>query len=182
MTTNVLSAFLIPSKILLTSCIMIFCFTITIFTLPSYGADQMLTTGETAPDFTLPDLAGKQYSLFAHKGEDEYTMLLFWGVWCPYCREIMVMLSNMHHKLRAQNISIVTISLRESPTKISLFVNKLDSDIITLVDEWGELKNPYKIKDVPLLVVLNKDLEVISSTTTTSSKMVSNIISNISNN
>jgi thiol-disulfide isomerase/thioredoxin len=39
--------------------------------------------GQTAPDFTLTDLSGKQHKLSDYRGKD--VMLVFWATWCTPC-------------------------------------------------------------------------------------------------
>lgn len=140
-------------------------------------ADQsIIEKGKKAPDFTLPDLKGEAYTLSSQIGEHKTTLLLIWGVWCPYCREIMVMLNKDYRRLKAAGMHIVTISIRESPKKVAMFVNKLKPDFIALTDEWGDLKTPYQIKDVPKIVILEKDHTVNSMAITTSAKKVESMI------
>ena len=140
------------------------------------AAESVITKGEKAPDFTLPDLNGLKYTLSSHIGEQKLSLILIWGVWCPYCRAIMVMLKNEYAKLHGQGMQIITISIRESPSKVGLFINKLAPGFVVLVDEWGALKDPYQIKDVPRIVILNRDREVEAMAITTSAKMVNNMI------
>lgn len=144
--------------------------------LSSRAEKNVITEGERAPDFTLPDLKGNTYTLSSHLGEQKATLILIWGVWCPYCREIMVQLKKAYEKLHAQGMEIITISIRESPRKVALFTNKLNPAFVVLVDEWGDLKEPYQIKDVPRIVILNQDQKVKAMATTTSAEMVNDMI------
>ena len=154
-------------------------FIICIFTIPpypSYAADAVVALGHTAPDFTLPNLDGVEYTLSAHKGEHKATLILVWGVWCPYCRAIMVMLKKEYAQLRAKGMEVVSISIRENPRKIAMFTKKLNPGFVVLTDEWGDLKESYKIKDVPRVVLLDKNHKVEAMAITTSAEMIRKMI------
>ena len=145
----------------------------------SQAGQSIIEKGKTAPDFTLPDLKGEDYTLSRHiVGKHKATLLIIWGVWCPYCRAIMVMLKKEYPRLKAKGMEIITISIRESPKKIRLFINKLKPDFIVLTDEWGDLKDPYQIKDVPRIVILDKEGKVDTMAITTSAKIVETMIQN----
>jgi peroxiredoxin len=47
-------------------------------------APQMLSTGSTAPDFTLRDANGASYTLAAQRGHP--VLLEFFAIWCPVCQ------------------------------------------------------------------------------------------------
>lgn len=46
---------------------------------PAQGAAE----GQPAPDFVLPDAAGKDVALSSLQGK--WVVLDFWGSWCPWC-------------------------------------------------------------------------------------------------
>ncbi len=140
------------------------------------AGEMTIEKGKKAPDFTLPDLKGEEYTLSNHSGEYKATLIVIWGVWCPYCRAIMVELKKDYSRLKAAGMEIVSISIRESPKKVALFINKLTPDFIVLTDEWGDLKDPYQIKDVPRIVILDRDQNVDSMAITTSAKTVKSMV------
>src|SRR5581483_3682901 len=50
--------------------------------------------GRAAPDFTLPDLAGKPVRLAELRGKTA-VLINFWATWCPPCREEMPTLERL---------------------------------------------------------------------------------------
>ena len=47
--------------------------------------EQALQTGQTAPDFTLPDAYGKQVSLSGLLAQGPVILSFYSGEWCPFC-------------------------------------------------------------------------------------------------
>lgn len=59
-------------------------------------ATQVVTLGEVAPGFTLPDLSGKPVSLADFKGSK--TLLLFWNPGCGFCQQMLADLKAWENK------------------------------------------------------------------------------------
>jgi peroxiredoxin len=72
--------------------------------------------GSKAPDFTLPDLEGKPFSLSSYGGK--VVLLDFWATWCPPCREEMPMFQELHNLYRERGFEVVGISLDENAADI----------------------------------------------------------------
>lgn len=143
---------------------------------PGSAEPDQLQAGQPAPLFRLPDLHDREFSLVNLAGEQRVVVLLFWGVWCPFCREIMVRLRDLHVELHPEGLEIVTISMRESRNKIRMFIDMLRPAYLVLVDEWAETQEPYAIRDVPRIVVLDGDLTVLATRITTSMPVMENLI------
>lgn len=52
-------------------------------TLARKEAEELIKEGAPAPQFTLKDITGKEFSLSSLKGK--YVILDFWGSWCGWC-------------------------------------------------------------------------------------------------
>jgi peroxiredoxin len=68
--------------------------------------------GQVAPDFTLPDLAGKNISLSSFKGK--YVLVDFWASWCKPCRMENPNVVTAYNKYKGKNFTIVGVSLDKS--------------------------------------------------------------------
>lgn len=73
-----------------------------------------LRTGDTAFEFTLPDINNNPVSLSSFRGR--YVLLNFWASWCPPCRGDNIYLSALYHQYKYSNFTIVGVSLDDSRT------------------------------------------------------------------
>ncbi len=135
-----------------------------------------LEKGVQAPNFVLPDLKGNKIELKECIGKQKVNVIIIWGVWCPYCRAILVMLKDIYQEYKGNGLEIIAVSIRESPFKVSLFINALKPDFPVLIDEWAELKESYQLKDVPRIVLLNKDGIIEYAEITTSADKIKKVI------
>ncbi len=74
---------------------------------------QMLTVGESAPQFQLKDAMGKTVSLSDFK--DKIVLIDFWGTWCGPCKMAMPSIQKVHAKYNDKGVMVIGISCREKP-------------------------------------------------------------------
>ncbi|UCJ06610.1 TlpA family protein disulfide reductase [Chitinophaga pendula] len=74
-----------------------------------------LLPGATAPDFSMPDVNGKQVSLSSLRGQ--YVLLDFWASWCPNCRREHPNVINLYNKYKNKNFTVLGVSLDEHKEK-----------------------------------------------------------------
>ena len=72
---------------------------------------------QSAPNFTLQDLSGKEVSLWQHKGQ--IVLLDFWATWCAPCRRSIPELVDIQEKYRDQGLVILGIST-DDPRRTSI--------------------------------------------------------------
>jgi peroxiredoxin len=66
--------------------------------------------GETAPDFSLPAVAGPEtVSLADYRGRSPLLLTLLVGLWCPFCRRQLVQLGAYEGKLKALGIESLAV-------------------------------------------------------------------------
>jgi peroxiredoxin len=78
------------------------------------GAVRAYELGETPDNFTLPDLAGADGSLFDHLGD--VIVLNFFTTWCPGCNEEAAHLENDIWQIYGEeNVTVLAVDIMELP-------------------------------------------------------------------
>jgi cytochrome c biogenesis protein CcmG/thiol:disulfide interchange protein DsbE len=76
-----------------------------------------------APDFALPDAAGKLIQLSSLKGQ--VVMLNFWATWCPPCKVEMPSFLGLQRKYKDRGFTIIAVSLDEGWEPVKPFAASL---------------------------------------------------------
>ena len=117
---------------------------------------EPLTVGMAAPDFTLPDMAGKNQQLSDYRGK--VIFLNFWATWCKPCKEEMPSMQVLWDSLKKEDFVMLAVSMdRVTTTKeISPFVENLKLTFPILTDSWGQTDKRYKLMGVPETYIIDQ--------------------------
>jgi peroxiredoxin len=118
---------------------------------------ELLTVGMPAPDFTLPDMAGKNQKLSDYRGK--VVFLNFWATWCKPCKEEMPSMQALWDNLKQEEFIMLAISMDRVTTKkdIPPFVENMKLTFPILTDSWGQTDSRYKLMGVPETYIIDQN-------------------------
>jgi len=112
-------------------------------------------SGEKAPDFTLKDIYGKEFSLSDFKGK--VVILDFFYINCSACRAEIDELKQIKSKFGAQ-VVIISISVNPMDTNEALRKFAKEHGINWIVArDTANLADTYGVSAVPTLVIIDKE-------------------------
>lgn len=112
--------------------------------------------GQTAPDFTLNDLAGKPVSLAALRGK--VVIVNFWATWCPPCRAEMPSMELLHRELADEGLVMLAINVeKDGRQTVPKFLAASPHSFPILFDEKEEIQKRYGVDKFPESYVIRKD-------------------------
>ncbi|WP_058307717.1 TlpA family protein disulfide reductase [Gracilibacillus massiliensis] len=113
---------------------------------------KQLQEGETAANFTLPNLHGESINALNHN--QEYVLVNFWATWCPPCIEELPDLQTFEDR-NPDLVKILAVNVTESETSVSNvqdFVEDYTFDVV--LDKENEVYDRYSVINMPTSFVI----------------------------
>jgi thiol-disulfide isomerase/thioredoxin len=117
--------------------------------------------GAAAPGFSFTALDGRQVDL--HKLESEYTIVLFWGTWCPHCENVMEGLSGLYNRYSGQRpgfLEVVAIGIEDQEHPWREYIEEHGYNWINFsaYKKWDcEIARLYNPAGTPAMFLLDRD-------------------------
>ena len=84
-----------------------------------YRSDDLQKRGTPAPDFSLVDLEGRQYTRDSYHGK--WILLTFWGTWCSACIREIPALNYLGANYKSK-LTVVSVAMNDSPQTLRTFL------------------------------------------------------------
>jgi len=111
-----------------------------------------------APDFTLPDLDGKQIAL--SNFSDKIVLLDFWATWCEPCVAEIPHLNALQEKYTARGLRVIAVVVESGSVKdIRQFLTKHKVNYQLLIGN-DAVVNKYKVTGFPTTLVIDPQRQI----------------------
>ena len=108
-----------------------------------------------APDFAVPDLAGRAVRLSGLRGK--VVVLNLWATWCPPCVEEMPSLERLYAELGA-DLAVLAVSQDEDGKRVVVpFVERMHLSFPVLLDPERQVGDRYGVSGYPETFVIDRN-------------------------
>ena len=117
------------------------------------------------PDFTLPDVEGKNVSLSKSLGSGPI-YISFWATWCKPCLEEMKIIQKLYEKYRDRGFRVMAINTEgpKASAKVKSFVKSYGFTFDILLDNDGEVfRRKFKGAAMPFTFLVNSEGKIVLS-------------------
>jgi len=111
-------------------------------------------TGYLAPDFTLPDLAGRLVSLHEYRGHPVWLNL--WATWCVPCQTEMPEMAKLYARYQSQGLIILGVDVKEDAGRVRDFVTKGGFGWQFVLDGDGAVSRRYYLTGIPMHIFIDR--------------------------
>jgi len=115
---------------------------------------QVATVGNPAPDFTLSDRSGTNWTLSELKGQ--VVFVNFWATWCPPCREEMPSMQRLYEKLPPDKFKMLAILNRDAPSMADVFMKNISVTMPVLDDQNNAVGSRFGLTGLPETYIVDK--------------------------
>jgi peroxiredoxin len=116
-----------------------------------------LAVGKKAPDFALPAMDGKSFSLQEALARGP-VIAAFFKISCPVCQYAFPFLERIHKAYGTKNVTIVGVS-QNTKKDTALFIKEFDITFPVLLDDTSSypVSNAYGLTNVPTVFWIDTD-------------------------
>ena len=113
--------------------------------------------GDSARDFTYPDLQGNPVSLSDFYGK-KVVFVNVWATWCTACRTELPTVQVMYEKFKGDDFEVLAVSIDALGAKAIIpFMKELGLTFPALQDKSGSIQKLYGTTGVPESFIVDKN-------------------------
>lgn len=131
-----------------------------------YENEYIVKVGDVAPDFTLYDTNGKEFTLSQMRGK--VVMLQFTASWCGICRKEMPHIEERIWQRHKDNGNFVLAGVDREETKevVDAYTEKLGTTYPMLLDDKGDVFASYAVRSSGITrnVLIGRDGRIVMLT------------------
>ncbi len=142
--------------ILSLSTFVMFLFTLSVNNVVSAETNTGIDVGQKASAFQLLTIDDKELELESFR-KDKVVLMVFSATWCPACRHEIPLLKEYYNEYKDDGLEILNIDIQESKKKVSSFVGKNKINYPVILDSTAKVATLYKVRGIPLNIILDKD-------------------------
>jgi thiol-disulfide isomerase/thioredoxin len=124
---------------------------------------EKILIGKPAPAISSYGIDGDRVNL--HGTDSEYTLLLFWASWCPYCDDLIGELSRIYTQEKREIFEIFAVSLDTLRQDWIKYIRKGNSPWIHACEFKGwqsRAAEDYRVRATPALFLLDRQKTIIA--------------------
>jgi peroxiredoxin len=123
---------------------------------PKVPVAGTVAAGQPAPDFTLSDLNGRNYTLSQLRGK--VVIVNFWATWCPPCRAEMPSMEKLYRELADQGLVMLAVNIEKDGRRtVPQFLASSPHSFPVLLDEQEVVQKRYGVYKFPESFIIRKD-------------------------
>jgi peroxiredoxin len=122
------------------------------------GARAADDAADTAPAFTLEDVAGDRVALATALARGP-VIVEFWATWCGPCRQALPGLQRLHEAYASRGLTVLAVSTDEprNRPKIGSTARALGLTFPVLVDADKRVAQLYRVESIPMTFLIDRD-------------------------
>lgn len=131
--------------------------TVAVAALLAAAAYADLKPGTKAPNFTLPTIDGKTFTLSDCFGKTGKVVLLdIWATWCPPCKAEVPHLVQLTKKYKSKGLKVVGVAIDEQKSTVASFAKQQHINYTVALDPNAQkVGKSYQVRGIPATYVID---------------------------